>query len=446
MPHYEYDLFIIGGGSGGIRAARISSNLGARVALAEESDLGGTCVNVGCVPKKLLFYASHFAEDFNNSNYYGWSFDNKKFNWNKLIKNKNIEIERLNNIYKKMLLDASVDIFSGHASLVDSNTIKIGDKLITSKNILISTGGYPFIPKITGNDHVFTSNEAFFLKSLPKKIIIVGGGYIAVEFASIFNELNVETHLIYRGSLFLRGFDKDLREQLKNEMIKKGINLKFNTEIEKISKKNNNLTIKLTSGESLNASHVMYATGRMPNSTNMNLDQVGVKLDKNNAIKVNKFYQTNLSSIYAIGDVCNRHNLTPVALAEGSILANNLFNNKNDTLNYNNIATCIFSQPNVATVGLSEEEAKKKYNDIKVFKSSFTPMKLTLTKSDEKNFIKLIIDKETDLVIGAHLVSDNAGEIIQGIAIAIKSGATKKIFDETIGIHPTIAEEFVSMR
>ena len=446
MPHYEYDLFIIGGGSGGIRAARISSNLGARVALAEESDLGGTCVNVGCVPKKLLFYASHFAEDFNNSNYYGWSFDNKKFNWNKLIKNKNIEIERLNNIYKKMLLDASVDIFSGHASLVDSNTIKIGDKLITSKNILISTGGYPFIPKITGNDHVFTSNEAFFLKSLPKKIIIVGGGYIAVEFASIFNELNVETHLIYRGSLFLRGFDKDLREQLKNEMIKKGINLKFNTEIEKISKKNNNLTIKLTSGESLNASHVMYATGRMPNSKNMNLDQVGVKLDKNNAIKVNKFYQTNLSSIYAIGDVCNRHNLTPVALAEGSILANNLFNKKNDTLNYNNIATCIFSQPNVATVGLSEEEAKKKYNDIKVFKSSFTPMKLTLTKSDEKNFIKLIIDKETDLVIGAHLVSDNAGEIIQGIAIAIKSGATKKIFDETIGIHPTIAEEFVSMR
>jgi len=446
MSHYEYDLFIIGGGSGGIRAARISSNLGARVALAEESDLGGTCVNVGCVPKKLLFYASHFAEDFNNSNYYGWSFDNKKFNWNKLIKNKNIEIERLNNIYKKMLLDASVDIFSGHASLVDSNTIKIGDKLITSKNILISTGGYPFIPKITGNDHVFTSNEAFFLKSLPKKIIIVGGGYIAVEFASIFNELNVETHLIYRGSLFLRGFDKDLREQLKNEMIKKGINLKFNTEIEKISKKNNNLTIKLTSGESLNASHVMYATGRMPNSTNMNLDQVGVKLDKNNAIKVNKFYQTNLSSIYAIGDVCNRHNLTPVALAEGSILANNLFNKKNDTLNYNNIATCIFSQPNVATVGLSEEEAKKKYNDIKVFKSSFTPMKLTLTKSDEKNFIKLIIDKETDLVIGAHLVSDNAGEIIQGIAIAIKSGATKKIFDETIGIHPTIAEEFVSMR
>ena len=446
MPHYEYDLFIIGGGSGGIRAARISSNLGARVALAEESDLGGTCVNVGCVPKKLLFYASHFAEDFNNSNYYGWSFDNKKFNWNKLIKNKNIEIERLNNIYKKMLLDASVDIFSGHASLVDSNTIKIGDKLITSKNILISTGGYPFIPKITGNDHVFTSNEAFFLKSLPKKIIIVGGGYIAVEFASIFNELNVETHLVYRGSLFLRGFDKDLREQLKNEMIKKGINLKFNTEIEKISKKNNNLTIKLTSGESLNASHVMYATGRMPNSTNMNLDQVGVKLDKNNAIKVNKFYQTNISSIYAIGDVCNRHNLTPVALAEGSILANNLFNKKNDTLNYNNIATCIFSQPNVATVGLSEEEAKKKYNDIKVFKSSFTPMKLTLSRSDEKNFIKLIIDKETDLVIGAHLVSDNAGEIIQGIAIAIKSGATKKIFDETIGIHPTIAEEFVSMR
>ena len=446
MPHYEYDLFIIGGGSGGIRAARISSNLGARVALAEESDLGGTCVNVGCVPKKLLFYASHFAEDFNNSNYYGWSFDNKKFNWNKLIKNKNIEIERLNNIYKKMLLDASVDIFSGHASLVDSNTIKIGDKLITSKNILISTGGYPFIPKITGNDHVFTSNEAFFLKSLPKKIIIVGGGYIAVEFASIFNELNVETHLVYRGSLFLRGFDKDLREQLKNEMIKKGINLKFNTEIEKISKKNNNLTIKLTSGESLNASHVMYATGRMPNSTNMNLDQVGVKLDKNNAIKVNKFYQTNISSIYAIGDVCNRHNLTPVALAEGSILANNLFNKKNDTLNYNNIATCIFSQPNVATVGLSEEEAKKKYNDIKVFKSSFTPMKLTLTKSEEKNFIKLIIDKETDLVIGAHLVSDNAGEIIQGIAIAIKSGATKKVFDETIGIHPTIAEEFVSMR
>jgi len=446
MPSYEYDLFVIGGGSGGIRAARISSELGARVGIAEEKELGGTCVNVGCVPKKLLFYGSQFSEEFNNSNYYGWSIENIKFNWNKLIENKNHEIIRLNKIYKKLLLDASVKIFSGHAKLINSHTIKVGNKEITSKNILISTGGWPYIPDIIGKEYAYTSNEAFFLESLPKKIAIVGGGYIAVEFASIFNSLNVDTSIVYRDSLFLRGFDRDLREQLTNEMIKKGVNLKLECDVKKISKKGTSLSVKLSNGELLEVTDIMYATGRTPNCSNINLDKLGIKLNKDGSIKINKYYQTNIPSIYAIGDVTNKVNLTPVALAEGSTLANNLFNNKNNVLDYSNIASCVFSQPNIATVGLTQEAAENKYTKIKIYKSFFTPMKLTLTGSNEKNFIKLIVDENTDLVVGAYMVGENAGEIIQGIAIAMKAGATKKTFDETIGIHPTLAEEFVTLK
>ena len=446
MSRYEYDLFVIGGGSGGIRAARLSSSFGARVAIAEEKYLGGTCVNVGCVPKKLFFYASYFSEEFNHAQSYGWYHNNNRFVWNDLIKNKNKEIERLNGIYQKILNDSNVKVFEEHAKIVDPHTIKINNKSITAKYIMIATGGWPYIPNIEGKELAITSNEAFFLKTLPNKIIIVGGGYIAVEFASIFKGLNIETSLIYRGPLFLRGFDKDLREVLSNEMKKKGINLIFNKDIKKIKKINTEVSAELDDGQKLMADQVMFATGRRPNCSNIGLDEVGVKLDAEGAIEINSNYQTNISSIYAVGDVTNRINLTPVALAEGSIVANNLFNNTSKIASYENIPTCVFSQPNIATVGLTEDEARKKYKDITVYKSLFTPLKLTLTQSNEKSFIKLITNKKTNLVIGAHMVGENAGEIMQGIAIAIKAGATKDIFDSTIGIHPTLAEEFVTMR
>ena len=446
MSRYEYDLFVIGGGSGGIRAARLSSSFGARVAIAEEKYLGGTCVNVGCVPKKLFFYASYFSEEFNHAQSYGWYHNNNRFVWNDLIKNKNKEIERLNGIYQKILDDSNVKVFEEHAKIIDPHTIKINNENITAKYIMIATGGWPYIPNIEGKELAITSNEAFFLETLPNKIIIVGGGYIAVEFASIFKGLNIETSLIYRGPLVLRGFDKDLREVLSNEMEKKGINLIFNKDIKKIKKINTEISAELDDGQKLMADQVMFATGRRPNCSNIGLDEVGVKLDAEGAIEINSNYQTSISSIYAVGDVTNRINLTPVALAEGSIVANNLFNNTSKIASYENIPTCVFSQPNIATVGLTEDEARKKYKDITVYKSLFTPLKLTLTQSNEKSFIKLITNKKTNLVIGAHMVGENAGEIMQGIAIAIKAGATKDIFDSTIGIHPTLAEEFVTMR
>ena len=446
MSRYEYDLFVIGGGSGGIRAARLSSSFGARVAIAEEKYLGGTCVNVGCVPKKLFFYASYFSEEFNHAQSYGWYHNNNKFVWDDLIKNKNKEIERLNGIYQKILDDSNVKVFEEHAKIIDPHTIKINNENITTKYIMIATGGWPYVPNIEGKELAITSNEAFFLETLPNKIIIVGGGYIAVEFASIFKGLNIETSLIYRGPLFLRGFDKDLREVLSNEMKKKGINLIFNKDIKKIKKINTEISAELDDGQELISDQVMFATGRRPNCSNIGLDEVGVKLDAEGAIEINSNYQTSISSIYAVGDVTNRINLTPVALAEGSIVANNLFNNTSKIASYENIPTCVFSQPNIATVGLTEDEARKKYKDITVYKSLFTPLKLTLTQNNEKSFIKLITNKKTNLVIGAHMVGENAGEIMQGIAIAIKAGVTKDIFDSTIGIHPTLAEEFVTMR
>ena len=446
MSRYDYDLFVIGGGSGGIRAAKLSSNYGARAAIAEEKYLGGTCVNVGCVPKKLFFYASHFPEEFNIAESYGWNVSNEGFDWNKLINNKNKEIKRLNSIYQNILIDNGVDVFSSHAKIIDPHTIQVDNKKITAKYIIIATGGWPYIPDIKGNELAFTSNEAFFLETLPEKIIIVGGGYIAVEFASIFKGLNVDTSLVYRGPLFLKGFDNDLREVLSNEMIKKDIELIFNSNIKKITKSGSKISTELDNGKRLDATHIMYATGRTPNCMNIGLKELGVELDIKGAVKVNSNYQTNISSIYAIGDVTNRVNLTPVALAEGNIIANNLFNHTSEVASYDNIPTCVFSQPNIATVGLTEDEARNKFKEIEIYKSSFTPMKLTLSKNNEKSFIKLIVNKKTNLVIGAHMVGDNAGEIMQGIAIAIKAGATKKIFDSTMGIHPTLAEEFVSMR
>jgi len=446
MSKYQYDLFVIGAGSGGVRAARMSADLGAHVAIAEDRYLGGTCVNVGCVPKKLFVYASHFTEEFKNAISFGWNIENTDFNWSTLIKNKNTEIKRLNGIYKKILDNSGAETIHGRAKIIDEHTVEIEGQHITAERILVATGGWPSIPDIVGKEHIISSNEAFFLESLPEKIIIVGGGYIAVEFAGIFHGLGVNTSLLYRGPLFLRGFDQDVRKVLAEEMQKKGIKIKFNSNINKIEKTGNQLIATLEDGEQLEARQIMYATGRKPMTDNIGLETVAIELDKDNAIKVNEQYQTNIPSIYAIGDVTNCVNLTPVALAEGMVLAKRLFGNENKDVDYSNIPTCVFSQPNIGTVGLTEEEARKKYNDIELYKSSFKPLKLSLSDSNEKTFMKIIVDKVSDRVVGVHMLGPDAGEIIQGIGIALKAGATKKVFDSTIGIHPTAAEEFVTMR
>lgn len=446
MVKFDYDLFVIGAGSGGVRAARMASSFGAKVAIAEDRYLGGTCVNVGCVPKKLLVYASHFSEDFENAKGFGWTLGASNFNWQELIKNKNTEIARLNGVYGKILDSAGVELIEGHAALIDAHTVAVNDKHYSAERILIATGGWPSIPDIPGKEHIISSNEVFFLETLPEKIIIVGGGYIAVEFAGIFNGLGVDTTLLYRGPLFLRGFDQDVRKFLAAEMQKKGITLKFENNIDAIEKIDGQLQATLTDKSTLLADQIMYATGRKPKTEGMGIETLGITLDKNAAIVVNDQYQTNIPSIYALGDVTNRINLTPVALAEGMFLARMLYNNESSPVEYENIPTCVFSQPNIGTVGLTEEAAKEKYKQIDIYQSSFTPMKHTLSGDDEQTFMKLIVDKGSDLVVGVHMVGPDAGEIIQGIGIAMKAGAKKADFDKTIGIHPTTAEEFVTMR
>lgn len=446
MSNYDYDLFVIGAGSGGVRAARMSASYGARVGIAEDRYLGGTCVNVGCVPKKLFVYASHVSEEIHNARGFGWDIDHTSFDWSKLLANKNTEIQRLNGVYKNLLDGTGVETINGRATIVDAHTVEIEGSQYTAEKLLVATGGWPSVPDIPGKEHIISSNEAFFLESLPKKIIIVGGGYIAVEFAGIFNGLGVDTTLLYRGPLFLRGFDQDLRTTLAEEMQKKGINIKFNSNIKQIDKSDNRLIATLEDNTQLEAGQIMYATGRKPMTENLGLEKVGIELNEKNAIKVNDDYQTNVPSIYAIGDVTDRVNLTPVALAEGMVLAKRFFANEQKTVDYSDIPTCVFSQPNLGTVGLTEEQAREKYSDIDIYKSKFTPMKYSLSDNDEKTVMKMIVDKETDRVVGVHMLGPDAGEIIQGIGIAIKAGACKQDFDATIGIHPTAAEEFVTMR
>lgn len=445
MKKFTYDLFIIGAGSGGIRAARVATRLGAKVAIAESEQPGGTCVNVGCVPKKLFFYAADFANDFLRSKEFGWTLDGIDFNWQRLIGNKNKEISRLNNVYIELLRNANIDMIEGYASLIDPHTVMVNDKHYSCKRILIATGSRPDIPELPGRQYILSSNEMFFLEKLPETMVIVGGGYIAVEFAGIFNALGVKITLLNRGPELLRGFDQDIREFMAQEMQKKGIQIKFTSEIGGIKKQDDKLHATLKDQSTLIADQIMYATGRKPRVDGFGLESLGVGLDESSAIVVNRQYQTNIPSIYAIGDVTNHGNLTPVALAEGTILAESLYNNGNGMLSYENIPTCIFGIPNAATVGLDEEAARKRYRYCEIYKTTFVPMRNSLSDSNEQTLMKLIVDKETDRVIGAHMVGHGAGEIIQGIGIAIKAGAKKADFDQTLGIHPTTAEEFVSM-
>ncbi|NKB37456.1 MAG: glutathione-disulfide reductase [Gammaproteobacteria bacterium] len=446
MSIYDYDLFVIGAGSGGVRAARMSAGFGAKVAIAEDRYLGGTCVNVGCVPKKLFVYASHFTEEFENAKGFGWQPGKAEFNWQTLLDNKNREISRLNEIYGGLLDSTGVTLFDGRATVVDEHSVSVNQKTISAERILVATGGWPSVPDIPGKEHIVTSNEAFFLEKLPESIVIVGGGYIAVEFAGIFHGLGVDTTLLYRGELFLRGFDQEIREHLHAEMKKKDINILFNTNIDAIEKDGEKYNAELNSGENMSTGLIMYATGRHPKTEGLGLQAAGVELNSKGAVVVNDEYQTSVVSIYAIGDVTDRVNLTPVATAEGTVLARRLYDGQSGAVDYADIPTCVFSQPNLGTVGLTEEQARAEYSEVTIYKSTFTPMKYSLSSSDEKTFMKLIVDKQSDKVVGVHMLGPDAGEIIQGIGIAIKAGATKAQFDATIGIHPTTAEEFVTMR
>jgi glutathione reductase (NADPH) len=446
VAEYDYDLFVIGAGSGGVRASRFSATNGARVAVAEDQFMGGTCVNVGCIPKKLFVYASHFHEDFADAAAYGWTVKPDSFDWRTLVDNKDKEITRLNGIYRRMLEGAGVTIVDGRATVVDPHTVAVAGKNYTAEHILVAAGSWPNDLRYEGGEHVITSNEAFFLDKLPKKVVIEGGGYIAVEFAGIFNGLGVDTTLSYRGSLIMRGFDEDIRQHLQGEMEKKGIKLKLNASFEKVEKTDAGLTVHLDDGTTLEADTVMSAIGRRPNVNGLGLEEAGVALKDNGAVIVDDYFQTNVKSIYAIGDIIDRYQLTPVALAEGMAVYKTLFRDEPSAVDYEYIPTAVFSQPPIGTVGLMEDEAREKYGDVSIFKSTFRTLKNTLTGSDEQTFMKMIVDKASDKVVGIHMVGTDAGEMTQGFAVAMKAGATKAVFDSTIGIHPTSAEEFVTMR
>ncbi|KMN16914.1 glutathione-disulfide reductase [Pseudomonas weihenstephanensis] len=445
---YEFDLFVIGAGSGGVRAARFAAGFGAKVAVAESRYLGGTCVNVGCVPKKLLVYGAHFAEDFEQASGFGWTLGESSFDWATLIANKDREINRLNGIYRNLLVNSGVTLIEGHARITGPNEIEVNGQRHSAKHILIATGGWPQIPEIAGREHAISSNEAFFLKELPKRVLVVGGGYIAVEFAGIFHGLGAQTSLLYRGDMFLRGFDGAVRKHLHEELTKRGMDIQFNADIARIDKQaDGSLKATLKDGRELEADCIFYATGRRPMLDNLGLETTGVKLDKRGFVEVDDLYQTAEPSILAIGDVIGRVQLTPVALAEGMAVARRLFKPEQyRAVDYAMIPTAVFSLPNIGTVGLSEEQAIEEGHAVQVFESSFRPMKLTLTDCQERTFMKLVVDANTDKVLGCHMVGPEAGEIVQGLAIALKAGATKQHFDETIGVHPTAAEEFVTMR
>jgi glutathione reductase (NADPH) len=446
MAQYDYDLFTIGAGSGGVRASRMSASFGAKVAIAEELYLGGTCVNVGCIPKKLLVYASHYGDDFADAAGYGWTVGERRVDWARLIANKNKEISRLNGVYRKVLSDAGVKIIDGHAEVVDPHTISIDGKKITAKYILVASGSWPVKEKFPGCEHAITSNEAFFLKTAPANVIIVGGGYIGVEFAGIFHGLGSRTTQLYRGDLFLRGFDDDIRTTLAEEMRKRGIDLRFSTGITEIEKAGGTLRATLTDGTVIEAEQILYATGRAPKTRELGLEKAGVELRVNGAVIVDEYSKSNLDSIYAIGDCTDRMMLTPVAIAEGMAVANTLFNDKPMRPGYLNVPTAVFSTPNCATVGLTEHQARQAGYDVDIYRSFFKPLRHTLSGRDERTMMKLVVDRASDRVLGCHMVGADAGEVIQGLAVALNCGATKAQFDETIGIHPTAAEEFVTMR
>ena len=448
MTSFDFDLFVIGAGSGGVRAARIAAKHGAKVAIAEEYRVGGTCVIRGCVPKKLLVYASRFAEEFEDAVGFGWTTKGVSFDWATLIENKDKEIDRLNAAYIRNLEASGAQLIMERATLVDKNTVALASgRKITAKYILIATGAAPFIPRhMPGHELAITSNEAFHLERLPRRMVIVGGGYIAVEFAGIFNNLGVETVLLYRGDQILRGFDDDLRNHLAEEMKKKGIEILTKSDVDKIERSGDGVRVTLCDGSLIGAGQIMFATGRIPNSLNLGLEEAGVKLNQHGAVQVNEFSQSTVDNIYAVGDVTNRVNLTPVAIREGHAFADTVFGNKPRSVDHSLVPSAVFSQPELGTVGLTEAQARKAHAKIDIYKTSFRPMKHTLSGRDERVLMKLVVDGETDKVLGCHIAGEGAGEMAQLLGIALTCGATKAQFDATLAVHPTASEELVTMR
>ena len=446
MSEYDVDLFTIGAGSGGVRASRFAAQYGARVAIAESQALGGTCVNVGCIPKKLMSYSAHFAAEAEEAAGFGWQVKTPQFDWATLIANKDKEITRLNGVYRSILDNAKVEIISGYATVEDAHTVSVNGKRYTAAHILVATGGRPSVPAIVGSELGITSDQFFHLPALPQRTVVLGGGYIAVELASILHGLGSDVTLVYRGKHLLRGMDSELGIFLAQEMRKKGIKILFENNIAQISSAQHGKSVQLVSGDQLEVDCVLFATGRHPNVSGLGLDKAGVALTEKGAVKVDTYFTTAVPSIHAIGDVIDRVALTPVALAEGMIVAKRLFQQGEQTMSYANIPTAVFSHPNVGTVGLSEDDARQQYSQLRIFKSEFKALKHTLSGSSERTLMKLVVDAQTDRVLGVHMVGAEAGEIVQGFAVALQCGATKAQFDATIGIHPTSAEEFVTMR
>ena len=454
MTTFDFDLFVIGGGSGGVRAARMSAQRGARVALAEVSRMGGTCVNLGCIPKKLYSYAAHYADLFEEAHGFGWSADKPTLDWELLKANRAREITRLNGIYDNLLASSGVSIIKGWARLVDAHTVAVGDQQFTAKNILIATGGKPTVPAVDGHELAMVSDHIFDISPFPKRLAVVGGGYIASEFASIFNGLGAQVTQVHRGPKLLTGFDDDVRSFVGAEMAKTGIEFRFDTQVTALSKTADGIMLAVDGPSDQPATFtvdaVLYATGREPHAADIGLAAAGVKANPKGAIEVNDEYQTSVPHIYALGDVTARLQLTPVALGEAMVVVDQLFGpaagKSPRSMSYDFIPTAVFTHPNIGTVGYGEEAARKKFGAITVFKSEFKALKHTLSGSTERSLMKLLVEDATDRVVGLHMVGPDAGEVVQGFAVAMKAGATKAIFDSTIGIHPTLAEEFVTMR
>jgi len=442
----EFDLFVIGGGSGGVRAARMAAQRGARVALAESGALGGTCVNLGCIPKKLYSYAAHYGEAFEESHGFGWRGAAPTFDWATLKRNRAIEIMRLNGVYEKLLVGAGVQLLRGRAHLADAHTVQVGGERHRAANILVATGGAPHRPDFAGQELAVTSNEMFDLDPFPQRLLVIGGGYIACEFATIFAGLGGRVTQLYRGAQVLRGFDDDVRAFVAAEMVKKGVDLRLSAGVASLQRASDGLRAQLHDGSALAVDAVLAAIGRWPNAAGIGLEDVGVQLNEHGAIVVDEAFRTSVPHICAIGDVIDRVQLTPVALAEAMALVDRLFGSGTRKMDYENIPTAVFTHPNIGTVGLTEAQARGRHGKVRIFRSDFRPLKHTLSGSTERTLMKLVVDEATDRVLGVHMVGAEAGEIVQGFAVALKAGATKAVFDATVGIHPTAAEEFVTMR
>jgi glutathione reductase (NADPH) len=449
MAVEDVDLFVIGAGSGGVRAARIASGYGARVMIAEEYRVGGTCVIRGCVPKKLLVYASRFAHDFEDAAGFGWTVPKPSFDWHTLIANKDREIARLELAYETTLERAKVKLARSRAVFEDAHTLRLtaNGQHVRAKHILIATGGSPYPgERIPGIEHVISSNEAFHLPQLPNRIVIQGGGYIAVEFACIFNGLGANVVLVYRGDNILRGFDDDVREHIREELTRQGINIICGQTVTSVSKEENRSVAQLSGGDKVHVDQVMFATGRHPNVKGLGLAAAGVRVSKKGAVEVDKFSRTSVPHIYAVGDVTDRVNLTPVAIREGHAFADTVFGGRQVSVDHHNVPSAVFCEPEIGAVGLTESQARERLARVDIYKTVFRPMKATLSGRDTRTFMKLVVDGSTDKVVGCHVVGPDASEMVQVVAVAVRMGATKADFDATMALHPSAAEELVTMR